>query len=127
MVPAPALPVCPSCGVELPNNALAMACGNCLNLRYLNTLLDQESEAWSKVRFLDVGISRERGRAVHATLKVDPDFTYCGQPATEAKKRRTGAKLDRPLPDGLCPACLRNFEQVQRRAAEIERAKGVQR
>ena len=104
---------------------LGSTCESCLNRRYLEAMLDRECSAWANVPYVDVALSRERGRLQHPVLKVDQGLTYCGDRATEGRNKRMRVKPD-SLPAGVCTVCVRNFQRVQQRAAEMRRAKGVE-
>jgi hypothetical protein len=108
---------CIKCGSRLPPLALGSICGNCLNDRYGDAMLTREREAWSRARPRDVALSHTaKGKLIHLVLGVDSTRTYCGQHATELRKRRRHVKLD-ALPDGLCTDCLSAFDVLRETCA----------
>lgn len=128
MTPQPAPPplVCPECGEWLPALSLGAPCPACLNRRYLRAMLERELRAWADGAFVDVELSRERGRLQHPVMKVEPALTFCGARATESRRKRRRVKLnDLPSAGTICTVCLGNLQRVQTAAAELRRAKGV--
>lgn len=109
--PGPVL-YCDECHTQLPDTKLKGVCAACLNKRYLGTMLKRERDTWAKIGFAEIELSRERGRLQHLVLKIDAGITYCGERATEGRKKRERKKLD-ALPPGLCTNCLRNFQELQ--------------
>jgi hypothetical protein len=106
---------CDECGAALLKLQITKICQKCLDKRYIRILREQEREAWVEKPPADLAISHARGLA-HLVLAVDAGWTYCGQKATEPKKRRHRARLD-GLPDDVCTDCRDAFNYIRKTAA----------
>lgn len=102
---------CNECNDPLPALALGAICRKCLMRRSRNMMLVREREAWDRERPKDIALSRVKGKPTHLVLSKETNYTYCGQRATELKKRRHRVKPD-DLPPGMCTDCRAAFDHL---------------
>jgi hypothetical protein len=79
-------------------------------------LLEQERERWAEGPPKDVALSPAAGRVMHLVLMADNTRTFCGERATQPKKRRIRVAID-DLPARVCPECHGKFNHIRETAA----------
>jgi hypothetical protein len=98
--PASDVVYCPTCQRQLPHRALRADCEDCLNRRYLETMLQRESG------YMDdpLELVPDRHKRKHLSLTGDRRLAYCGVPLSATRDLRKKVGFG-DLPEGICELC----------------------